>query len=272
MRKYIVFILAMFSTPSLFAQDEVFKSNWLNTPVVIDGNASEWSQPLRYYDAGTKLFFAFANDDKNLFLCFQTNDDMNRMKIMKAGMEVSLNIKGAHKATIDFPLEGNGFNDEHEKSGMSPGNEAKQDVKFAFISHDSMMVKGFATRNGIISINDNSGINAAINHDATKKFTYEIAIPIMELLGTDYKAGEILKHITLDVKINAMKGQGHTMGNNFSGRTGGGRMGGGGMHHGRNGNNSTNNEQQPSIDADQGKTDISVKSGFKQKFVLARHS
>ncbi|MGH2646563.1 MAG: hypothetical protein ACRDE8_03305 [Ginsengibacter sp.] len=279
MKRNIFTIVLIFYCGHLFAQDDIPTSSWVSTPVKVDGNAQEWKLPLRLYDDATKLFFGFANDDKNLYLCFQTSDEINEMKILRAGMKIYLSTKGKdkHKVSINFPMQ-------QKAEPTTPSNEdtvqqafERRSRRSASFTKDTMMeVKGFTTRNGIIPINDNSGINAAINRDDANKLTYEISIPLKELFGADYSTEDLSKDIFLDAEVNAMSKSGHTGngGGGYSGRGGGGgRMGGGagrlgggggGMHHNREGNEGANSEQTG--------TDRSAmfeKAELKQKFILA---
>lgn len=80
-----------------FAQSDILKSNRIASVIKIDGDASEWHLPLRFYDNSTKLFFDFSNDDNNLYLCFQSKDDAEQMKIMRAGITITLSTKGKGK-------------------------------------------------------------------------------------------------------------------------------------------------------------------------------
>ena len=188
-------ILIFFSTLS-FAQDDIAKSSWISSPVKIDGKPQEWKLPLRYYDAGTKLFFAFANDDKNLYLCFQAPDEMNQVKIMRAGMEVYLSVKGKHKVSVTFPLLRTTCNSPSQDDISGQQNSDRKNRRTSFILQNTMMeVKGFETKNGLIPINDSSGINAAINWDENDKLTYEIAIPLKEWFGINYTLADISKDI-----------------------------------------------------------------------------
>ena len=251
-RKFITPLLLFISTFS-FAQD-VLKATRSASSIKIDGDASEWHLPLRYYDNTTKLFFDFSNDDNNLYLCFQSQDDMGEMKIMRAGMTVTIKIKGGGKASIKFPL--------HQTASDS----------------DMMEVKGFRSKDGVIPANDRSGINAAMKRE--KKLTYEISIPLKELSGDDF-AKDFTKDMELSVEIHAMKEGSHTdeksgKSGNYSGRSGGGGgrrggMGGGGGGGGGRYGNRQNSEQQdetePSLN--QERSSLYEKTDFKQKFTLA---
>jgi hypothetical protein len=261
-------VLMFFSTLS-FAQDDIAKSLWISSPVKIDGKPQEWKLPLRYYDAGTKLFFDFANDDKNLYLCFQSPDEMNQVKIMRAGMEVYLSAKGKHKVSVTFPLEDKSAPAPSQNDNSGQQNPGRKNRRISFILQNTMMeVKGFETKDGLIPINDSSGINAAINWDENDRLTYEVAIPLKEWFGTNYTAADISKDIALDIEINAVKRQSHpgsSGGNGFSGRGRGGRAGGG-MNHEKNANADEENSALPG----ENKMSMFEKSKLKEKFTLAQ--
>src|SRR5882757_1216273 len=250
MIKKIVTIGLLFIAGNAVAQSDVAKANW--APIMkVDGSADEWSQPLRFYDNDSKLFYSFVNDDKNLYLCFETDDEINQAKIMRAGIKVSLSVKGKdkHKVSIDFPIVEKAKDAPAEEKVKVPGQKFDRgDFKTAFLLHHTTMeIKGFATKDGVISTNDSSGINAAINWDATNKFIYEVVIPLKELYGAGYTADDIAKDISLTAEINAVK-KGDDGDKSYSGkggggnRMGGGRMGGGGgrMGGGRGGGNRGN--------------------------------
>ena len=168
----ILAVVSLFFSTLSFAQDDIVKSSWVSSPVKIDGNPQEWKLPLKYYDAGTKLFFAFANDDKNLYLCFQAPDEMNQVKIMRAGMEIYLSTKGKHKVSVTFPLADQVAATASQNDNNDQANYDRKGRRTSFILQNTMMeVKGFETRNGLIPINDSSGINAAINWDDKDKLT-----------------------------------------------------------------------------------------------------
>ena len=133
-----------------------------------------------------------------------------------------------------------------------------------------MDVKGFATRNGIIPVNDTSGIHAAINWDESNKLTYEIAIPYKEWFGANYNFADIAKDITLEVTINALKQAHHYSGpeDGMPGSGKGGKMtGGSGMHHQRSSDSDAENQVMPG----EYKYHLYDKSKLKQKFILAQN-
>jgi hypothetical protein len=254
-----------------YCQDDIGKSLWVSSPVKIDGRPTEWKLPLKYYDAGTKLFFAFTNDDKNLYVCFQAPDQMSQAKIMRAGMEIYLSVKGKHKISVDYPLGGQPAPVSSQTDNSSQENIDRKNRRTSFILQNTIMeVKGFETKNGLIPINDSSGINAAINWDENEKLTYEVSIPLKEWLGANYTPADISKDITLEIEVNAVKRQLHPAAggeNGYSGRGRGGRTGGGGMHHERSDNS---DEENPSLPGEN-KWNLFEKGKMKEKFILAQN-
>jgi hypothetical protein len=195
---------------------------------------------------------------------------MNQVKIMRAGMKVDLSIRGKHKVSIAFPLPGQITSVPPQTDNNDQRNERK-DRKTSFILQNTMMeVKGFERKDGLIPINDSSGINAAINWDESDRLTYEIVVPLSEWLGTSYTPEDIQKDIALDIEINAVKRQVHPGSggkeNGFSGRgRGGGMGGGGGMHHQRN----VSSDEEDSSLPGENKMSLFEKSKLKEKFILA---
>lgn len=266
MIKNILVFGLLFLSKFLVAQDDVPRAIWAASPVKIDGNAQEWKLPLRFYDDGTKLFFAFANDDKNLYICFQAPDDMFQRKIMGAGMEVSFSIKGKHKVSVTFPLD-------QQSAPSAPQNDAdaqpgidRKNRRTAFILQNTLMnIEGFVTRNGMISIDDTSGINVAIGWDDNSKLTYEMAIPFEEWLGAGYSLPTLSKDISMDVIINALKQPRH---NNSENRIPGKGGMGDGMHHRRN----SAADEESHVMPGEYKYTLYEKRKLKQKFILAQRS
>ncbi len=261
MTKFNFTLALLFVSVVSFAQDDVPKSAWVSSPITIDGKATDWKLPLRLYDSGTKLFFAFANDDTNLYLCFQAPDDMFQTKIIRAGMEVAVSAKGKHTVSISFPIA-------QTSASLPTTDDAElQSRRTNFILQNTMMdVKGFATRNGIIPINDTSGIHVAMNWDDDNKLTYEIAIPYKEWFGAGYTLADIAKDITLEVTINAVKqarsknGAGQNIMEGGQGKLDGGR------HH-----QHSENDAETHVMPGEYKYSLYEKRKLKQKFVLAEN-
>jgi hypothetical protein len=243
--------------------------------VKVDGDAREWSLPLRYYDEGTKMFFAFANDSNYVYLCFQSNDVMMQRKLLAAGMSVTLSTKGKpkRKATIAFPMGGKGTFFRKPEGDNKTEPNSKQAMRNSFLAQNRLMnVKGFSTREGVISIKDSSGLVVAIDWDNTNKLIYEIGIPLKELYGNDYTAQDLLNPLMMTAEVNALEKpssdnkEGGSSGGrrNWSGGGGGHGGGGGGMHRGAGGGYGDKSGDTGPSDREK----MFEKGKFSQKFLL----
>src|ERR1700749_4988033 len=66
----------------------MYQSGWQSTPVVADGNASEWRIPLRFYDTDTKLNYTLSNDNENIYLCVRIVDELSQAKVIRNGLNI----------------------------------------------------------------------------------------------------------------------------------------------------------------------------------------
>ena len=271
--------MVMFAAQYCIAQSDVAKSTLTATPITIDGKANEWTQPLRFYDSNSKLLFSFVNDDSDLYLCFQAVDAANQQKILHAGMKITLSVKTneKHKLSISYPMppaEGNSLT--HER-----GDEQEKRNSFR-VQNTMMEISGSTDKDGVVPINNNTGINAAINWDSTGKLTYEVAVPLRELFGNDYASYKD-KEIAMNATVSPLKKPGGAGGgqSGFSGRGGGGggHMGGGGGGRmggagggGRMGGGQGRQREAAETDGTQTSSDrasMFEKSVVKQHFMLA---
>ncbi|MEP6465663.1 MAG: hypothetical protein ABJB05_05135 [Parafilimonas sp.] len=280
--KYFLFVLLLACMHvNSYAQSEVATARWTQQPVIVDGENTEWGS-LNFYDDDTKLSFGIANDSNNIYLCFESADELNQMKMMRAGMKITLSEKGKekHQATIIFPLPQN-----KEQLPQSQGDTTSNNTPYFHQVHNAasfrenfianhrlMSVTGFSSANGEIPIDSITGLKAAINWDSTSNLYYEVAIAKKELFGNDFSAKDATADITLNVEINALQ---HSSGENTgsSGMHGGyhGNNGGSGMHFNNvNENNNESGEQKQNMNAD--RASLGVKTSFKQKFVLNDNS
>jgi hypothetical protein len=270
MKKAGFLLIVICITTFAFAQENS-TAQWSQNKITVDGNIADWNPPLKHYDNQTNLFFGFKDDSSNLYLCFQTRDEITETKILHSGMKVILSdkINGKHKAVINFPL---GVKHSSKPVQQEQTAQEASSGRRGYAVHDSMEVKGFADKNGLIPANDVAGIHAAIGRDSSNTFTYEIAIPFKQMFGNDYQVKDLSKEISLNVIINAMPAgsQNHAGGYSHSGG-GGGRMGGGygGMHGshgaGREQNGTNDATEQTGFD----KMAMFQKTELKEKFELA---
>lgn len=287
MKNNLLLLLCLFFCFQCFSQSDVPAARWMNQPVTVDGINNEWGE-LNFYDDETQLNFAIANDSNNIYLCFEPAGQMDEMKILRAGMKVTLSTKGKskHEASILFPLpqlkqQMQVHSSDENNADSSVNNFHKAYDKESFrqnftASHSTMEVSGFSTLNGQVPVK-NPGVQVAVNWDSSSNLIYEIAISKKEFFGADYSSKETSNDITLSVEVNALPRSAATMQGKSNYQGGGmhGGMHGGGMHQGGGynggGYHHQNGEENSNINTNSFSS-LSQKTSFKQKFVLNNNS
>ncbi len=276
--KYYLFVLMLLIALHTYAQGELTTAKWMQKPVTVDGNNTEWGS-LNLYDDGTGLTFAIANDSNNIYLCFETMNETAQFKLLHAGMKITLITKSKpkHEASILYPLP-NSKQEEPSPDSNKSNNYNEHNVhntetfRQSFISNHAVMnVSGFATLNGDVSTNS-PALHAAINWDSASNLIYEVSISKKEFFGADYNSKETSGDILLNVEINGLHNIGKNNQNQYSENHEGG-MHGGGMHGGGMRNKGFNTDkynggQQPSSN-NANTVSLNTKASFKQRFVLS---
>ncbi len=256
--KALVFLI--FFSSALYSQSLLPTAYWKSNSVKIDGEASEWNNPLRFYDAETKLFFAFANDSTNLYLCFQSNDKRNQVKIHMAGMKVYIITKGKekHKGCIIYPLVDPKENFAREELNEEVEPDIERLKNTFLLQNTNMLTSGFANQNGNYPIHDSVGIHSYLNWNEKNIMTYEIAIPLKEIYGNNYTAKDLEKVISLVIEVNAVTREASTI--DVSQTAAGSTTGSQNNGMTRNMPGGTSKEKRPLFD----------KNKCKQKFLLSK--
>jgi len=98
-------------------------SRWLDRPVTIDGEASEWDGALYSLDESRLLVGAF-NDGDNLYLCLGTEDRGLERQVLSRGFTLWIDPDGGKKNVfgLHFPL-GHRFPGAGRHPGGLPGGE-----------------------------------------------------------------------------------------------------------------------------------------------------
>jgi len=219
-----------------------------------DGVSNEWNEPLNQYNDATKLAFALANDDKNLYIIIESLDPQTTFSVLRGGITLNINTEGKKKdgMKLTFPLmerppmpkEG----EEHrEHTPLSPDGTTPDPV----MMNKSIRVFGFKNiADGELPAMNQDGIETGMSIHPNRDLIYELSIPLAQLqVGLDLK-----RPLVYNIKINepnksgfkrearpegANGGKGRSggrggmrgggMGGGGRGGMGGGRMGGGGQ-------------------------------------------
>ncbi len=270
----MVILLTTFSIPSS-AQGDVSNARIIVSPILVDGNDKDWTQPLNFYDDKTGLLFAIGNDNRNLYLCFTGKDDLKMKKLLNAGWSVGISSKEnkhKYKSVLLFPrIKGMAG---QRGAGKFEGNPiSKKSEKIDELEMTLVKAKGFKSNISEISLNDKKGIDIGIGVDSLRQVVFEMAIPLTELFVEE--AGQVNQLFTLEVAVNAMdrpssSGGGVGERSRMGGRSGGGRsgsMGGGRRGGGMEGEGAGGGRYQGSESGDRGS--FFERESFKQKFRLS---
>src|ERR1700761_4726058 len=85
---------------TLHSQAQTKTPNTLQPPpadIKIDGDLKDWGDSLRYFNADKKIYYTLANDKDNLYMVVRVNDRTEQIRIIRAGLTLSINTKGKKK-------------------------------------------------------------------------------------------------------------------------------------------------------------------------------
>ena len=244
--RFEILILASFFTTSLMAKPMIVQSHWKTGEIVIDGVASEWSDPFTELSDNEDWSLNVKNDNDNLYLSFISSDRSINHQIMMSGFAITFNGKQKSKDVIfgvRFPI-GMQSNEQHFRNSPNRDPEVFKAIEEQMFQ--SLEIIG-PTKNDTkpmgVGIADSFGIKVKCTH-AEDSLVYELEIPLKK--GTDI-TGEIelakksfakvtFETIRPDFSSEKMNGdrEGHALGgaNTSRGNGMGGIMGGGGTSDG----------------------------------------
>jgi len=213
-------------------------------PFKADGISNEWNEPLNQYNDATKLAFALANDDKNLYIIIESLDPQTTFRVLRGGITLNINTEGKKKdgLKLTFPLmerppmpkEG----EEHREHAV-PAPDGNTEMHDPAAMNKGIHISGFKNiPDGELPAINQDGIETGMSIHPNRDLIYELSIPLAQLqVGLDLK-----KPLVYNIKINepnksGFKREGKPGGEGAGrGRSGGrGGMGGGSMGGGGRG-------------------------------------
>ncbi len=261
---------------SLHSQAQTKALNTLKPPpadIKIDGDLKDWGDSLRYFNADKKIYYTLANDKDNLYMVVRVNDRTEQIRIIRAGLTLSINTKGKKKeeSSITFPVS-NPDEPQTSPSGDKKGNPDLLDqqdrdemLRAKMTKLRNIKVTGFPDiESDIMTTSNTYGIKVALNIDADDNLVYEAAIPLKFFHAeapdkTEWAFNIKINGVTHPSNANktadgngGMGGGRGGMGGGggrggMGGGGGGGRHGGGGMGGGRGGMSDTNGSDHSEI-------------------------
>jgi hypothetical protein len=278
LRLVLTIILQISAVLVCRAQASKPASNSLQPPppnIVIDGDAKEWGDSLRYFNADKNISFSLANDKENLYMAMRISDRSQQIRVLRSGITFSIDTKGKKKESfsLTFPLNVQGSTPAMDVHGLSNDvTQADRDdlLKERLTTLRGIKVEGFKDIEGdMITTSNTYGIQTAINYDDKGNLVYEAAIPLKF-----FHADNITKNEwAFNFKINELQrpaageGEDHERSGGRGGRSAGSSFGGGGGGRGGHGGRS-GGRGGAGGSAGQGEMFKSV--DFWEKFFLAK--
>jgi hypothetical protein len=255
--KIIPFAL-VFAFVFSFCSSKVYdRLSWQKKEVQVDGNIAEWFNPLKYFDAKSKLNFNITNDRQNLYICIKAADDESQIKILRGGMDFSIDTSSKYTfpIAVTFPLpraerpksqkavdpnDPREPRESHEDRRSEQSDISKKEA--AIENCKEMKLAGFSipiTEN--VPLINPYGIKAALAIDKNDVMVYELVIPFKTFYKEELTPSDTNKVFSYQIKVRGIAslqqhagaagggGGGGGRGGRGGGGGGGGGMGGGGM-------------------------------------------
>jgi hypothetical protein len=237
-KSFISYATALCLILAASCSSPLYITQWQAKPVKVDGNAPEWSKPLRYYDPTTKLQYTITNDLKNLYVCIRATSEESQQKMMRGGLQLWIDTaaKGKEKTGLLFPMP------EIEKVEQNPvrtGPKEDGSKKHFRSDRTEMEVTGFkAPVGGVLPLRNIYGVEANVNMDSLDILTYEALIPFKTFFKDSLRMADSTRVFSIKIVLNGlpngkknhaadaasqMGSASQTLGGN--GRSGGGRGG-----------------------------------------------
>lgn len=202
---FICYMITFLAVPTkVWAQKkaEVIKTKWAESPMLIDGILSDWTDSLDLYSSETKLYYSIANDQENIYIAVKNTSAENLSKILARGISFTANYERNKKnpPTITFPI----LDRTPGKKQIETEEPDPKEIQRRIISKiKEIRVEGFDELvDGGISLYNTYGIKAAMSFDENNDMIQELAIPL-SLLGIKFESIDL---ITYRIRVNGFQG------------------------------------------------------------------
>jgi len=202
--KYIVIVLVLLSFSMSSKRKRTINSKWVQNPIIVDGNVSEWTQSPHFYNSDTKFFVSIANDSSNLYLNIVTSDELIQTKILRSGLIVSVDTLGKKNEhiSVKYPVK----DSKRGKQLMTKkGKPNLNDIKKTFNMRPQFMtLSGFNSGNGTGLLQNKNGVIVKLDWDENNNLVYELKLPFLAF-GKEILTIEALENkYSLIVKLPAV--------------------------------------------------------------------
>lgn len=210
--------------------------HYQDSPVIVDGNISDWRVPLRFSNPEYNMEYEVSNDNKNMYVCVYSKDIYMQKRILKSGMVIYFDPKGEKNKNMSlvFPVK------KPADPAAQRNNEPIRYTDYMTEMNQLLRQSDYYNTTGMVNMENGqyaldskiNNIQVAIKLHGDSSLVYEAAVPINYLLGTDLKTGYKPANFSVGIVVNNNSTQ-----NGNGGYRPHNSYGGGGMRmHGMGGN------------------------------------
>lgn len=199
----LFFIMLTFSLQG-FSKKKITVSNWVTSPLTIDGSSEEWAEDVLTFEKKVDVDFAFRNDAENLYVLFIFKNPKYLSSINATGMTLWFNTEGKKKkkyglAFIKKQVSADAFISILEQQKGVLSEEEKDNIRAnpRYFLHNVKVVSNENEPQAQQA--DNEEANVAIFRSMRQEETvlYEFAVPLKKVTeqahGIGTESGKIVK-------------------------------------------------------------------------------
>jgi len=212
------------------------------TPIIADGDATDWGLPLRFGSETESIQYAITNDKENIYVSVASNNQVTQMRMLRAGIKIYIDSKGKKRNDVylSYPFKEDINNDRSPRNNNMASDPSLIKQKM-IMDADLYSTTGFINmENKIYDVKDTSHVKIGMNFDIYNNLVFEAIIPLKNVLVNPI-INKKSPSISIGVVVNNMMGSNRQMvgqgnrpegGEGMGGGMRGGGMGGGGMRGG----------------------------------------
>lgn len=179
-------LMACSTSRNVQQQEPASKGSWQTNKLVIDGNDSDWTAPLRFeYNKKEKFSYTVTNDQTRLYVLLRSGDENTQQEILRGGLTVLLNAHAVSEergaAGIVYPT-GN-----IPKGPMNGKQEYNNNKHIALNNAQDYSLFGFNTVKSLENYDygkeNKEGIEVSVGLNAAGELVYEAAVPFTALFN-----------------------------------------------------------------------------------------
>lgn len=173
------------------------KGVWQYSPVEIDGNDTEWAQPLFYQSKTQPVNYAFTNDERYLYVVLKTADKRMMAAIVHTGIELELRkgVLSKKNFVLQYPLAKNDIDNSSLPIHASENNSIRNTDIYSLTQSKkstSLHFRWEATEDGL---------RVQLGLNERKEMVYETRIPFSLFYKPQLTSTDQNKQLTLKLKI-----------------------------------------------------------------------